>query len=77
MNTSALHKAIDELPPPLQDMVAVYVAGLQQQQQVRISAASLSRAEIQANRQAGLGELQGNVWMADDFNAPLADFAEY
>ena len=77
MNTSALHKAIDELPPPLQAMVAVYVAGLQQQQQVRAGAANFSKEEVQANRQAGLGELQGNVWMADDFNAPLTDFAEY
>lgn len=77
MNTSALHKAIDELPPPLQAMVAVYVTGLQQQQQVRAGAASLSKEEVQANRQAGLGELKGSVWMTDDFNAPLADFIEY
>lgn len=77
MNLKTLHKVIDELPLSLQELVALYVTGLQRQHQIGSAGTDLTKAEITANRQAGVGELRGKVWMADDFNAPLADFTEY
>ena len=29
------------------------------------------------NKRGGLGRLKGQIWMADDFDAPLEDLQEY
>ena len=73
-----LHKVIDELPADFQAMVAAYVQELQQRLAAQKPAEDLiTKENMAANRRAGLGELRGKIWMADDFNEPLDDFAGY
>jgi len=38
---------------------------------------SNSSNQEQTKKQYGLGSLKGKVWMSDDFDAPLEEFAEY
>ena len=78
METINLHKIIDELPANFREMVAVYVQELQQQLAAEKPAETLiTREDMAANRRAGLGELRGKIWIADDFDEPLDDFANY
>ncbi|MFD2784350.1 type II toxin-antitoxin system VapB family antitoxin [Hymenobacter rubripertinctus] len=76
METLDLHHTIDQLPPELQRLVADYVAYLRFQQ-TQTKPAGPSPEQIRQAREAGFGELKGKIWMADDFNEPLADFADY
>ncbi|GHT00293.1 hypothetical protein FACS1894139_05410 [Planctomycetales bacterium] len=44
----------------------------------RAQVARLSEVDAEnTRRQSGWGCLKGQVWMADDFDAPLDDFKEY
>ncbi len=57
-----------ELPPdsPTGDVV------------VTLTVKAKNTAQKPKNRMAELeGKYQGQIWMADDFDAPLEDFAEY
>jgi antitoxin (DNA-binding transcriptional repressor) of toxin-antitoxin stability system len=36
-----------------------------------------NRASSDSNRMPQFGHARGEIWMADDFNDPLEDFAEY
>jgi len=38
---------------------------------------SKSRESIKQKRQASRGSMKGEIWMADDFNAPIDDMKEY
>ncbi len=46
--------------------------------EVTVTVTSKVKAEKPVNRMAELeGKYKGQIWMADDFDAPLDDFAEY
>lgn len=66
MTTTGLQIEINDLPHELRQKVAAYVARLKK---------SLPKVEKPEPRQFGIAK--GKIWMADDFDAPLDDFAEY
>jgi len=67
---------IDKLPPQYYGEVIDFVGYLQQktQQEQRMQN---NNAEEQPQERTGFGCLKGQIWMADDFDAPLEDFKDY
>ena len=70
MNEQTLIQEIRTLPESLKLEVLHFVQFLKQKQSVQIEPAPPRR-----KRQAG--SAKGEIFMADDFDAPLEDFAEY
>lgn len=71
-----LLQTLESLPAELQQEVVDFADFLAQRRQVTAKQKP-SAEEIAERRRQGLGELKGKIWMADDFDAPLADFADY
>jgi hypothetical protein len=66
----ALLEQIQQLPESMQQEALRYIQGL-----VAKHTQSLQASTI--DRQNAFGIWKGEVWMADDFNAPLDDLREY
>ncbi|RSK33203.1 type II toxin-antitoxin system VapB family antitoxin [Hymenobacter metallilatus] len=67
----------ETLPAELQQEVVDFAEFLAQRRAGKQPLGPVSDEEIGRRRREGLGELKGKIWMADDFDAPLPDFAEY
>ena len=72
-----LLQTVETLPAELQQEVADFAEFLAQRRSHSHTQKLVSDDEISRRRREGLGELKGKIWMSDDFNAPLPDFAEY
>lgn len=63
---------LEQLPESLQTEVLHYIEFLSE----RYSQTDKKPIEPRAKR-GGLGSLKGQIWMADDFDAPLEELQEY
>jgi hypothetical protein len=64
------------LPEELKRAVLLYINFLVQQYQNQAVIIETALAETPQKR-GGFGEYKDKIWMADDFDAPLEEFADY
>jgi hypothetical protein len=71
---ASIHSLLLQLPEPLQIEVLHYVEYLNSR---RVGAVSQIRNHPASPKRDGFGILKGKVTIADDFDAPLEEFADY
>ena len=65
-------KNLENLPASVKQAVFLYTEFLANQYGIEKSS-----QENKTNKRGGLGIWKDQIWIADDFNEPLEDFAEY
>jgi hypothetical protein len=74
----ALLEQIQRLPESVQQEALHYIEGLVAKHNQSVQTPPLVReAYCVGSRKNAFGIWQGEVWMSDDFNAPLDDLQEY
>jgi Protein of unknown function (DUF2281) len=74
----AILEQIQRLPESLQQEALHYIEGLVAKHDRSVQAPPLVRVAYRVgNRKNAFGIWKGDVWMSDDFNAPLDDLQEY
>jgi Protein of unknown function (DUF2281) len=73
----ALLEQIQQLPESVQQEALQYIEGLVVKHNQSVQAPPLVRVRTVGNRKNAFGIWKGDVWMSDDFNAPLDDLQEY
>jgi hypothetical protein len=68
---SDIIKNIENLPQSVKQAVLLYTEFLAHQY------GNSSSPETKTNKRGGLGIWKDQIWIADDFNEPLEDFADY
>ena len=71
---ASINSLLLQLPEPLQVEALHYVEYLTSR---RVSAVSQIENHPEARKRNGFGILKGKVMIADDFDAPLEEFADY
>ncbi|UYZ63834.1 type II toxin-antitoxin system VapB family antitoxin [Hymenobacter weizhouensis] len=73
-----LLQTLESLPAELQQEVVDFADFLAQRRATgTLSSSGVSKDKLAEQRRQGVGELQGKIWMSDDFNESLEDFKDY
>ena len=72
-----MHATYQLKPDELDEKFLRSIKKLFQNQTIEIAVSDVPPQEVANNGQRKAGGLKGRIRMSDDFNAPLADFAEY
>jgi len=70
MSTQQIITLIQTLPEDLKQEAVHFLEYLEFKQEKRKQATS-------TKKRGGLGSMKGEVWMAEDFDAPLEEFKDY
>jgi hypothetical protein len=72
-----MHATYQIKPEELNEKFLQSIKAQFQNRTIEIAVSDMPAAEAVSNEPRKAGTLKGRIKMSDDFNAPLADFAEY